>query len=319
MERTRLSKFLEGESQFGQALIGGKLTGNGYSRNAILDLGQRFRSSTLAEQFVICIFTPSSTKGQKVAAQFPHTLRLVSYIPDTGSPLKKFNPVTGRPTKSRGAAITEATAVKLRRNHGASIYSDRTLRRLMMDKDRRIEEALKALATDKVMTAKQLDIYYGLRPADLGNVLVSDSLIRPTRNNYGTEVKCQLITNQGAVTRLDDAQLNHLLLTAQTRYNLGAPADEHWRVSQANTRFDMPDAVQVHPESGSMTAIEADSGEYKFLHILRKLESYKDQGYEATVWGTTSQKRISNLTRKLPNDLTPTFMTANWWELPDSV
>lgn len=315
-EFLRRENALEAETIYGHSLILGKISGNGYAPVTIKNLGQRLRSSALSQNFHVVLLTPSPRKGKEIAKQFGSFLHLVHFLPNTGDTRKRFNPPTGQPTKATGPYITAVSAKQLQRDYGSTLYSDTTLKRLQSPRDQRIDEAILALETDKVMTEKQLRIYFGLRPADIPNVMVSNMLLRPAHGRYAQEKAVTVLTLSPNITRTNDGNINHLLLTTQLRYNLDAPAGDAWRTSSKLSRFDTPDSVRINPD-GTMDAIEADTGEYSFLKVKRKLEAFQTQGFEQTHWGTLSETRIRNLTNWIPLELMPNFHNVSWWELPE--
>ncbi|GAA5503584.1 hypothetical protein Dxin01_03343 [Deinococcus xinjiangensis] len=303
---------LEGYTEYGAALIGGKLSGDGYSPLAITSLGNRLRSTALSQRFQIVILTPNARKGQQAAAPFRNFLKLVPCLPSTGSPSKRFNliPSLNTPTQP-GPHLTPNLVRDMSHQH-----SKLTLDTLCLPREGRVEAAHLALQKDGVITTRQLKRYFALSFADLPGTLFTQAIIRPAKNNYGLEVQDMVLTSSSQISRLDDAQLNHKLMVAQMRYQLGQAPDESWITSgKAKRRGTEPDARRVLPD-GTMQAIEADSGEYRLTLVLRKLESYRDGGLEGTLWGTISQRRINNLTaaiKKSDPALEPQFTEAKWW------
>ena len=169
------------------------------------------------------------------------------------------------------------------------------------------------------MSQSQLHHYFALSLHDLPNSLASNVIIRPNRNSFGLEIRETIVVAEKRSTRGDDGNLNHLLLTAQIRHDLGKPADDSWMMAGLlSRRFEQPDAVHILP-NGSMEAIEADAGEYNLTVVLRKLQGFKDQGYERVRWGCISPVRARNLeakVRKIDRQLLPELQTVKWWDLP---
>ena len=307
--------FQEGNTEFGTSLIGGKVTGNGYSALAIRDLGNRMRSSALSRNFTVVIFTPSPQRGQQAAAPFSNFLKVVPLRPKTGDNSKRFNRLPKRKSPTEpGPYLTQAMRKSIQEKKGSSM-PELTLEILGLSRAERIEAAHLALQKDRFISQAQLRTHFALSIHDLPESLLSYVLLRPTKNAYGKEVSELVLAANRKATRLDDGSMNHLLLTAQMRHNLGHPPDDSWQLpSQIKRRYEEPDAVRVL-EDGTMEAVEADAGQYKLAVVLRKLASFKDGGYERTHWGCVSPTRVKHLTAKVHRDLMPDFQTVQWWNL----
>ncbi|MBB5293388.1 hypothetical protein E5F05_00535 (plasmid) [Deinococcus metallilatus] len=194
------------------------------------------------------------------------------------------------------------------------VIPDLTLDILQMNRKDRIEQAQAAIEVDQVLSEAQLARYYGLGPADLTGRLVTQAILRPSKNRSAHEVQQRVVVADRRVARLDDSNLNHRLTTAQMRLDLGIAADpERWRVEQRNAlKLEVPDAIHITGD-GERWAIEADTGQYNMPTILRKLQAFKDQEYAEIIWGTPSSVRVKNLTQKIGRDLRPTLKLTQWW------
>lgn len=307
--------FQEGYTEFGSSLIGGKVTGGGYSSLAIRDLGTRMRSSALSRNFTVVIFTPSTQRGQQAAAPFSNFLKVVPLRPKTGDASKRFNPLPKHKSPTEPGPYLTQAKIKALQAKASPPLPDLTLEILGLAKADRIEAAHLALQKDRFISQAQLRTHFALSIYDLPDSLVSNAILRPNKNAYGMEVSELILAANRKVARLDDGSMNHLLLTAQMRHNLGHPPDDTWQLpGQIKRRHEEPDAVRVL-EDGSMEAIEADAGEYKLTVGLRKLASFKDGGYERTHWGCISPTRVKNLTAQVHRELLPDFQTVQWWNL----
>jgi len=112
----------------------------------------------------------------------------------------------------------------------------------------------------------------------------------------------------------DDTALAHRCGTAEIRYMLGVDSDR--AVWQAETRGKLscenPDAVYL-PEGGRRIAIEFDAGSYGPRIIDKKLRTFRERGFEQTIWGVTTSLRQRNLTRKIGAQLQREILLATWW------
>ena len=307
--------FREGYTEFGSSLIGGKLTGGGYSSLAIRDLGNRMRSSALSRNFTVVILTPSPQRGQQAAAPFRNFLKVVPLRPKTGDGSKRFNPVPKHKSPTEPGPYLTQAKIKALQAKSSPRLPDLTLEILGLTRAERIEAAHQALQKDRFISRAQLQTHFALSIYDLPGSLLSNAVLRPNKNSYGMEVSELILAANRKVARFDDGSMNHLLLTAQIRHNLGHPPDDTWQLpGQIKRRHEEPDAVRVL-EDGSMEAVEADAGEYKLTVVLRKLASFKDSGYERTHWGCISPTRVKNLTKNVDRELLPDFQTLQWWNL----
>lgn len=306
-------KFKEAETNLGRVLLAGKLTGGGYSPKGIEDLMRRVKSTALAHNLLFVILTPHPRRGQSKVETHSSALRLVHHLPRVdGSKRSRFNPVVGHAkAPDPGPILTSAGATKQRQR---GVIPDLTLDILQLSRKDRIERAQAAIEVDRALSEAQLTKYYGLSPADLSGRLVTQAILRPSKNRPGHEVQQRIVIADKQVAKLDDSNLNHRLTTAQIRHDLGFPADlKRWIVEARNRlHFEDPDAVCI-TDDGERWAIEADTGHYQMPTILRKLQAFRDQGYAETIWGTPSSVRVRNLTKKIERDLRPTLRLTEWW------
>lgn len=309
------SKFFETQTSFGQVMLGGKLSGGGYSVQGLEKLMRKVKSTALARNVLFVILTPHPRRGQRCAQTHQSVLRLVPHLPNIGAHTRhRFNPVTPEQQASDpGPILTSASAHRLR-NSRADI-PDLTLEILQLNLKARVEQAQDALDVDGALSHAQLAKYYGLGPHHLKGRLSTRAILRPSKNRANHEVQQQIVVANKKVAQLDDSGLNHRLTTAQLRLDLGVAADpQRWQVESRNAlRLEDPDAVYITAD-GEQWAIEADTGHYELLTILRKLQTFKDQGYAQTIWGTPSDVRVKNLTRKIMADLRPALRLTEWWQ-----
>ncbi|GAA5534126.1 replication-relaxation family protein [Deinococcus aluminii] len=305
--------FREAETELGRVLLAGKLSGGGYSVDGIERLMRQVKSTALSRNLLFVILTPHARRGQQRAQVHSSALRLIHHLPRVdGSKFTRFNPVSGhKKDPDPGPILTPAGAQKQRER---GVIPDLTLDILQLSRKDRIEHAQAAIEVDQVLAEAQLARYYGLSPADLTGRLVTQAILRPSKNRSAHEVQQRVVVADRQVARLDDSNLNHRLTTAQMRLDLGIKADpERWHVEQRNAlKLEVPDTIYITGD-GERWAIEADTGQYNMPTILRKLQAFKDQEYAEIIWGTPSSVRVKNLTQKIAHDLRPTLKLTQWW------
>lgn len=306
--------FHEARTEYGVALVMGKLTGGGVSSDHLKYLAETQRSQALSKRYFLVILTPSKRKGEGIAARYESFIRLRTHLPRTTSDasLTRFFTVpTGKP-KDASPILTSASAQKARRARNP--LPELTLETLQLNRRSRIEQAEAALMCDGVLTSQQLERHFGLVPTDLSGHLATTTVVRPKGKSCRTEVTTHLLVAHRRMTRLSDEVLMHRVGLSGTRQQLSIPPDpERWIVEPGGrTSVELPDAKWVN-ENGEQWAVEFDPGNYTYSTVEDKLQSFRDQDYSSIIYSVTSAVRQRNIYQRFEKQLGQMPVLVQWW------
>lgn len=299
----------------GVALVGGAITGGGLSRTTTERLVTRLKSSALAHRFRVILFTPSLTRGQGLAQTHASMLTVISYLPGGGSSeraqLTTFNP--GSSEEYAGPALTPIIRDMFVRKH-PGLFPEQTLTLLGERRADRIEQFKTDLQVDRVISAEQLRRHYFLSPNDLKNVRYVEAIMRPVHGRVSLEIKTRFYLIGAALQRVDDNVLAHYAGTGEMRRIMNVPADEKFMVNtRKRVARDDPDAVFQSPYGP--IAFEYDSGSYKLEDVQSKFESFGQQDYLQTIWGTANHNRVPTIEKIMREEegLKGQVILSEWW------
>lgn len=272
-------------SPFGPALVSGIFSGGaGLTREGMERIITRLKSLALFHNFYVVILTPGQ-RGQKLAARHYSWLRVVQCSPRGKD--------AGRLFHQQG----------VERNPGDPERPDLA---------QRVQAAKESLLTDTVMSSRQLQRHFGLRPADMEGVPLVPVLVRPVHTRPGLEVATVMYLSSRRMARLQDHALTHRAGVAEMRHQLGVPAVPGlWEVeARGKLRYEEPDAVW-RAASGDI-AIEYDLGSYTMKAVDQKVSTFQDREFDRIVWGAASTRRAARLAQTLgPQGVQ--VLNTQWW------
>ncbi|UBV44444.1 hypothetical protein LAJ19_16785 (plasmid) [Deinococcus taeanensis] len=278
----------------GVALVGGTMSGGGVTRTTIDRTITRLKSSALAHHFRVILFTPSPTRGRGLAQKHASMFTLLHHVPGgTGERLKR---TAFRPTFDDAYAGPASTALLedlVVRKH-PDLFPEQTLEVLRERRADRIDRFRTDLETDRVISAEQLYRHYMLHPDDLKNVPYVEAIMHPVHSRAGLEVRTRFYLTSAALQYQDDNVLGHYAGVGEMRRVMNVPANESFKLdTRRRLARDTPDAI-FHSLYGPI-AFEYDTGVYKLRTVQSKLESFAQQGYLQTIWGTANRQRIAKV------------------------
>ncbi|CAM3445427.1 hypothetical protein DESA109040_12980 [Deinococcus saxicola] len=272
-------------SPFGPTLVSGIFNGGaGLTREGMEGIITRLNSSALFHNFYVVILTPGR-RGQKLAARHYSWFHVVQCLP-------------------RGK-----DAGRLFRQQGVERDAGDPGR---PDLAQRVQAAKEALLIDTVMSSRQLQRHFGLRPADMEGVSLVPVLVRPVHARPGLEVATVMYLSSKRMARLQDHALTHRAGVAEMRHQLGVPAIPGlWEVeARGKLRYEEPDAVW-RADSGDV-AIEYDLGSYTMKAVDQKVGTFIDRAFDRIVWGAASSRRAVRLAQTLgPQGVQ--VLNTQWW------
>ncbi|GGL79061.1 hypothetical protein GCM10010840_16160 [Deinococcus aerolatus] len=295
------------------ALVGGKFSGGGYTAEALAHIATQTKADALYRKIDVIIFTPSPRKGQARAETHRSVMTLIHALPRADDTTRFTRIPRSLETYPHGNTPHllphQVEVLRARR----SPLPDATLALLQQPLSARLAQARVDLNVDGVLSSSQPRRYYGLLPSDLTGRLSTVALMRPIGGRYALEVQRTLVVTDD-MAALGDTDLNHRLTLAGMRLMLGVPADPaRWKVDPRSLlKLNQPDAVWVS-DAGTRHAVEADTGDYSGRLVERKLDSFIQQGYLSTLWGTPSAQRSSNLQRQFGHEYRVDWVHPAWW------
>lgn len=304
----------------GVALIGGTMSGGGMTRVTIQQLVTRLKSSALAHNFRLILFTPSQARGQHLAERHASILTVIHHLPGgTGERVKltSFKPITD---DAYAGPASSALLEDLVLRKDQSLFPQLTLDLLRERRAERIEQFRADLDVDQVISAEQLRRHYMLRPQDLKNVRYVEAIMHPVQGRVSLEVKTRFYLASAALQYQDDTALGHLAGVGEMRRTMNVQADKSFQLNpKRRLARDAPDAV-YHSTYGPV-AFEFDTGTYTLSTVQSKLESYVQQGYLQTIWGTANHRRVPTIEGIMEREegAKGQVILSEWWrELPIS-
>ncbi|UQN09455.1 hypothetical protein [Deinococcus sp. QL22] len=307
-------QFREVITQYGHALVVGKLTGNGYSTKHMIRLAQRLRSTALSENFFVIVLTPNQRKGQAHAVQHEAFFKVITVLPQTSNtflltPFVQDIPellTPPGPYLSGEAWKRDPQYLVLPR-----IIQDV----LQCSRDERIEQAMLSLECDGAMSTAQLNSFYALTPEDLHNIYRRETLLRTSPSQRTSETRVEFLTLSKRLSRLDDHRLAHRCGTGRMRHLMDiAPNTEVWKAEHRGAlRYEEPDAV-IFEQDGAERGIEFDNGTYIMSVVGKKISTFQDRGFTEIIWGVSNPLRRRNLMREISDHLQREILLAEWWK-----
>ncbi|MCD0163462.1 hypothetical protein IHN63_19410 [Deinococcus sp. 6YEL10] len=108
--------------------------------------------------------------------------------------------------------------------------------------------------------------------------------------------------------------LAHYAGTGEMRRIMNVPADEKFELSpRRKLARDAPDAV-FHSPYGPI-AFEYDTGVYLLKNVQSKFESFVQQDYLRTIWGTANHNRVPTIEKIMREEegLKGQVILSEWW------
>ncbi|GAA3998969.1 hypothetical protein GCM10022631_07220 [Deinococcus rubellus] len=312
-------KMLHVKTEFGECLVTGHMRGGGYSRQALEWLTKRFKSTALSRNFYVVVLTPSPNKGRMYAKKQASFLKLITVLPRSTISDQLSTRIKVMPPRDWGGREPDdrpyLAGTGWLKDPRYQNVPDLTKQTLTLSRTDRIDAAWRALECDAAMSSAQLERHFGLEIADLEGVRYVETIVRSSKDMSANEVKTVFLTASRQIANGDDTALAHRCGTAEIRYMLGVDSDPaRWQAEvRGRLSYENPDAVYV-PESGGEIAVEFDAGSYGPRVIDRKLRTFKERGFQETIWAVTTDVRQRNLTKKIGDQLKRDVMLVNWWE-----
>jgi len=157
-----------------------------------------------------------------------------------------------------------------------------------------------------------------LTPYDLKNVRYVEAIMHPVYSRISLEVKTRFYLARGSLQFQDDNVLGHYAGVGEMRRILNIPADDSFTLhTRRRLAKDAPDAI--FRSAYGPIALEYDTGAYKLKTVASKLESFVQQGYLQTIWGTANRQRIPTVERIMQAEpgAKGQVVLSEWWrDLP---
>lgn len=302
------------ETYAGLALVGGQLTGNGYSSVHLRRLVVRYRSTALAYGFKLAILMPGKRRGQSLARRFGEVLDVVHVLPDVGEgrQIRRVTAPARQETRTPEGPYLAGEA--WRDDPQLSTLPGLIRQTLQLSRAQRIEQAMAALECDDVMTAAQLRRFYALSPQDLPGVYQVPTVICPVPTQRANEVKITFLTLSKRLSGKSNFVLCHRCGTGHMRHLLNLPPDldRYHLEPRSRLKYEEPDAIW-EPEEGRRYALEYDHGTYSPLTVGRKIDTFRDRDFTGIIWGVGSPQRQRNLQAKIGPELYRPVLLVEWW------
>lgn len=307
-------RFREINTEYGLALVAGKLTADGYSTEYIRRLASRLRSTALYENFYVIILTPHGRKGRVHAEQHGAFLKVIRVLPEYPTP-EAFRP--GVEARSVTPTPPDPALVGSHWKEFPQLRGlpSRVLEVLQLPRDERIEQAMLSIECDGVMSAAQLRTYYALTPEDLKAIHRIQTILRTTPSQRTSEVQVEFLTLSRRLARQEMHRLAHRCGTGRIRHLVDVrPDPAAYKAEYRGTlRVEEPDAV-IFRSDGREIAVEFDNGTYSSATIEKKLGAFQDRDFHEVIWGVSNPLRQRNLTRKIGGQLKREILLAEWWK-----
>jgi hypothetical protein len=302
----------------GVALIGGTMSGGGLSRTSIERIVTRLKSSALAYDFRLVLFTPSPKRGRGLAEKHASMFTLLPHLPGGTGQRVRLTSFESKSDKAyAGPFLTPFVEDLVVRKH-PDHFPEQTLEILQLRRIDRLERFKSDLAVDRVISAEQLHRHYHLRPEDLNGVRFVEAIMHPVYSRVSLEIKTRFYLASAALQYQDDNVLGHAAGVGEMRRVMGIRADDSFQLdTRRRLARDTPDAI-FNSDYGPV-ALEYDTGAYKLRTVQSKLESYVQQGYLQTIWGTANRRRVAKIERIMQREegAKGQVILSEWWrELP---
>lgn len=304
----------------GIALVGGTMSGGGISRNTIERIVTRLKSSALAHNFRVILFTPSPTRGRALAETHASVFTLLHHLPGgTGQRVRLTTFASRSDEAYAGPFLTPFVEDLVVRKH-PDHFPEQTRELLKLRRADRLERFKSDLAVDRVISAEQLHRHYHLKPEDLNGVRFVEAIMHPVYSRVSLEIKTRFYLSSAALQYQDDNVLGHYAGVGEMRRVMGIRADDSYKLdTRRRLARDTPDAI-FNSDYGPV-ALEYDTGAYKLRTVQSKLESFVQQGYLQTIWGTANRRRVAKIERIMQDEpgAKGQVILSEWWrELPSS-
>lgn len=281
----------EVQTPSGPALVFASLQSGGYTSAGIKKICRRLGSTAMFRGFNVVILTPSATRGQQQAQRYLAYLRVIPVVPEISSGTRMpFRMPASTETQRQEPYFNERLAQEARQRNSPRC-PPQSVAILCLPRTERMAHALAALQCDGVLTSSQLIRHYGLNVGDLRGQLLRRAVVRPCHGRDATEHNVQFFVRDTKLYRASAHHLAHRAGVAELRRQLGVEPDPAiWRVeARGRRRTEEPDAYW-YSESGKI-AIEYDTGSYSRQVIERKLSTFRDRGFEDTIWAVPTASR----------------------------
>lgn len=307
-------RMVEVETQRGLALVSGSLRYGGIGRRHVAHIASRLKSTALFHNFDVILLTPHPRKAHRRAvseAAFMILKTVMPVNPDFAN-VRRIKQLPGRPVIR--ANIPYLAGESWMEDPSLSGLPDLTKRILQMPRTDRIDQALRSIECDGVLSNGQLKRYYGLDLGDITSRPYIETIVRPTHSDFRTEANVTFVLSNRKTARLDDTSLGHRAGTSEMRHQMGVSSEPRsWKAEQREAlRFEEPDAY-YYGEDGQIHAIEFDTGTYTANVIDDKLSTFSERGFTGVLWGVTSVRRQANLTDKIRDRLSGDVLLCPWW------
>ena len=178
---------------------------------------------------------------------------------------------------------------------------------------RHLARLREALRTDRVLSASQVQRYFGLDITELHpsqGWLVFELMLQPIYGSVRSRQIIRFVTREPRLPRvLSPEQVGHLAGVAECRLARGFEPGDWSSAAQALGKGRQPDAVLTL--AGHQVAIEYDTGSYSGRVVQQKVAAFAEQ-YTALIWVLTSQTRHTHFRDSL-GLLGVELMLVNWW------
>lgn len=310
-------RFKEVNTEFGLALVAGKLSSDGYSTEYVRRLSDRLKSTALFENFYVIFLTPNGRRARQHAAKHGAFLKVIQVLPQHPTP-PDFEEVVNGPAGRRVSLTPPEPALAgslWRQDPQYLSLPPHVIEVLQLPRDERIGHAMQGVECDGVMSAAQLHRYYALLPEDLQGVHRIQTILRTTPSQRTSERRVEFLTLSRKLAKQDAYRLAHRCGTGRIRHLIDVrPDPSAYRAEYRSAlRAQDPDAV-IFRSDGRELAVEFDNGMYSRRVIDRKLSAFQDRGFDEVIWGVSNPLRQRNLTRDIGAQLKREILLAEWWK-----
>jgi len=307
-------RLMEVRTPHGLVLVGGSIRAAAMSRQNIDLIASRLRSTALFHNFDVILFTRNTRKGHKRALKESAFLVLKTMLPKSPAypEVQRVRRVPHPTVPVDDAPYLAGMAWRTDPQYAS--LPDLTKQILQMNRQDRVDHALRSMECDGVLSNGQLHRYYGLRVEDLPDRPYIRTIVRPTHSDFRLEAYVTFVVPTRTMSKLDDHALAHRAGTGEMRHLMGVSSDpRYWKAERRETlRFEEPDAYH-YDENGQVHAVEFDNGTYTARVVDDKLTTFTDRGFSEIHWGVTSDKRYRNLTESVRDRLSSDVLLCRWW------
>jgi hypothetical protein len=177
--------------------------------------------------------------------------------------------------------------------------------------ERRLEQALRALECDGVLTAEQLRRHYRCSLKLLYQTGAKTATVPVTATRYGTCVyTVRFVAVEKRLLFLPGTQLRHLAGLGELRHLLNV-APECWSRSEGLVHSKgRPDALWLH--GGLATAIEFDAGGYSEKKLAKKMLAFRAWSGDQ-IWGSASKQHAELIREVAEQTFTEARILVSRW------